>query len=263
MAKTTGRELFASAARVRLVAGQTLHGLLAMRLTLLIGGVGAGLVGLTLWLRTFNFGAGELKFIGDFGLGVVGFFGTVLAALAMAQAFFNALADGTAPGVLTQPVRRADYLAGQFVGVATLLALFTAALGVLVAGLLAWRAMQLGAVVPPLAVLLAACALQWLKLCLVAATTLLLCTYASAALFAGCLGLLLALLGHWRWEFAPGSWLAWLTFWPDLARFDGEAVLAAGVAPSGWVLLGLGGYWVGWLGLLGGLAVYVFQHREL
>ncbi len=43
---------------------------------------------MALGLREFNFGAAELKFIADFGLGAIGLAGTVLAALATAQLYF-------------------------------------------------------------------------------------------------------------------------------------------------------------------------------
>lgn len=58
-----------------------------MRLALLLALTGAALVLAALRLREFNFGATELKFIGDFGLGAIGFLGTFLAALVTAQLF--------------------------------------------------------------------------------------------------------------------------------------------------------------------------------
>ena len=50
-----------------------------------------------------------------------------------AQLFFRDIEGGAACCVLTRPVRRWEYLAGKFAGVAGLLALFTAALGLLLA----------------------------------------------------------------------------------------------------------------------------------
>src|SRR5258708_21843284 len=143
-----------------------------MKLSLLLAAVAALLVLGALGLREFNFGTAELKFIGDFGLGAIGLLGTLLAALAPAQLFFGDLAGGAAACVLTRPVRRWEYVAGQLGGVAALLALFTAALGALLAALLWWRSGQLG--VPPvsLPVLLSACALQWMKFTVVAGMTL-------------------------------------------------------------------------------------------
>ena len=91
--------------------------------------------------------------------------------------------------------------------------------------------------------------------------TLLVCSYAGSALFASCAGLLLAVVAHLRPFTAATGWLAWLRLWPNLGLFDAESLLAGGgLATAG--LLGLIGYWAVFLLLLGGLASYVFNHRE-
>ncbi len=248
--------------RIRLIALHTLGTALRMRLTILLGLVGAGLVLAALWLREFNFGTAELKFIGDFGLGAVGLLGTLLAALVTAQLFFNDLAGGAVYCVLTRPVRRWEYLAGQLAGVAALLALFTAALGLLVAGLLVWRGAQLGAAPFAVPAFLCACAVQWLKLTLVSAMTLLVCSYAGTALFASCAGLLLALAAHLRPLISAGGRTAWLRLWPNLALFDADSLFASGQPPSGTVMLGVATYWAAYVVLFGTLAAYVFKRRE-
>jgi hypothetical protein len=262
MRDTTAKKWAAGFRRVRLTVGHTLGALLAMRVTLLLGLGGVGFLLLTRWLGTFNFGAEELRFVGDFGLGALGFFGAGLAALATAQVFFQGLGDGTAAVVLTRPGRRTEYLAGVLGGVLAMLALFTVAVGGLLAGLLAWRASELGVAVPPVSGLGAAVAMQGLKLGLVAAMTLLVCTYASSVLFAAGLGLLLTVIGHWRLVAGQGDGLAWLAVWPDLTRFAHDGWWMAGATLDGGALASLGGYWLAWMGLSGGLAVYVFQHRE-
>jgi len=247
--------------RLRLLAGHTLGAALRMRLTLLLAAMAVLLVLGSLWLRVFNFGAAELKFIGDLGLGAIGLAGTLLAALVTAQLFFADLAGGAAACALTRPVRRWEYVAGKFGGVAALLALFTASLGALLAGLMWWRGSQLGAAAVPLPVLLNACALQWMKSTVVAAMTLFVCSYASSALFASCAGLLGAVIGHLR-PFAAGGALDWLRVWPNLALFDAEMLLAPGQALPGSVLPGLAGYWAVCVLLFGVLASYAFKHRE-
>lgn len=247
--------------RLRLLAGHTLREALRLRLTLLFATMAALVVLGSRGLRVFNFGAAELKFIGDLGLGAIGLAGTLLAALATAQLFFADLMGGAAACVLTRPVRRWEYVAGKLGGVAALLALFTAAMGALVAGMLWWRGSQLGAVPATLPVLLSACALQWMKFILVAAMTLFICTYAGSALFASCAGLLGAVIGHLR-PFAADGALEWLRVWPNLARFDAEALLASARPLAGSDMLGLAGYWIVCLLLFGGLASHAFKHRE-
>ncbi len=252
----------ASLRRLRLIGLHTLGEALHMRLTLLLGLVGAGLVFAALGLREFNFGATELKFIGDFGLGALGFIGMLVAALATAQLFFNDLANGAVCCILTRPVRRWEYIWAKFAGVAALLALFTAALGALVAVLLVRRGAQLGVAPFVVPAFLCACAVQWLKMTLVAALTLLACSFASSALFASCAGLLLALIAHLR-QFVNGSGpLAWLRFWPNLALFDAETLLASDQSLPGAGLAGLAAYWAANVLFLGIFASHVFQRRE-
>jgi hypothetical protein len=113
----------------------------------------------------------------------------------------------------------------------------------------------------PLPVFLQACALVWLKVTLVAAMTLVVCSYAGSALFASCAGLLLAVIAHLRPFTGGEGWLGFLRFWPNLGLFDVEALLA-GAELTGLGLLALVAYWSVFLMLLAGLAAYVFKHRE-
>lgn len=245
--------------RIRLIAGQTAGEALRHRLVLLLAAVAALLLFGSRWLREFNFGAAELAFIGDFGLGVIGLMGTLLAALATAHLFFDDLA-GAAPCVLTRPVRRWEYIAGKFAGVSGLLALFAVTLGGLLGALMFWRAQQLGVAPAALPVFLAACAMQWMKFTLVAAMTLCVSAYAGSALFASCAGLMLAVIGHLR-PFATGG-LQWLRVWPNLGLFDAEALLGAGQPLTGAGLLSMTAYWLVCVVCLLGLASYAFKHRE-
>ncbi len=250
----------ASLRRIRLIARHTLGEALRLRLTSLLVVVGAGLVLGVLELREFNFGSAELKFIADFGLGALGGLGMLLAALATAQLFFNEIQGRAAYCVLTRPVRRREYIWGKLAGIGALLALFTAALGALIAVLLFWRGGNAGAAMLP--VLSCACAVQWFKLTLVAAMTLLVCSYSGSALFASCAGLILALTAQVRPFVSGGGHLTWLRLWPNLALFDAGAVLSAAQPPAALVLLGLIVYWAAYMTVFGVLASYVFKLRE-
>jgi ABC-type transport system involved in multi-copper enzyme maturation permease subunit len=262
MVKLGRNPWFVSPQRVWLIATQALAESLHLRLAWLLVLAGAMLVLMGRWLRDFNFGATELKFVGDFGLGAIGLIGNLLAALAMAHLFFSDLADATAACVLTRPVRRGEFIAGKLAGVMALLAVFVAGLALVLACMIATRGAQLGASYVPAAVLAQACALVWLKLTLVAAMTLLVCSYAGSALYASCAGLLLAVVAHLRPFTEATGRLAWLRLWPNLGLFDPEPVLTAG-GLSATALLGLAGYWAAFIILFGGLAAYVFQQREL
>ena len=252
-----------SVRRLRLVAGHTLSEALRLRVALLFALAGVALVLMTLWLREFNFGAAELKFVADFGLGAIGMLGMLLAALVTAQLHFDELENGFAACVLAKAVRRWEYLCGRLVGVAALLALFVVALALVLGVVIGVREAQFGATLAPLPVFLQACALVWLKATLVAAMTLLVCSYAGSALFASCAGLMLAAIAHLR-GFADGtSWLGWLRCWPNLALFDVDPLLSSGHGLTLAGLAWLGGYWLAFMVLFAGLASYVFKHREL
>jgi ABC-type transport system involved in multi-copper enzyme maturation permease subunit len=249
--------------RLWLVARHTLTEALRLRLAVLFTLAGGALVVMTLWLREFNFGAAELKFIADFGLGAIGLLGMLLAALATAQLHFDELENGFAACVLAKAVRRGEYLGGRLAGIVALLALFVALLGLVLAVLVGVREAQLDAKLVPLSVFVQACALVWLKVTLVAAMTLLVCSYAGSALFAGWAGLMLAAIAHLR-AFADGTgWLGWLRCWPDLTLFDVDPLLASGRGLTWTALASLGGYWLAFMFLFTGLAAYVFKQREL
>ena len=252
----------ASLRRIMIVAMHALTEALRLRLAYLLGAVGVGLVVRALGLRELNFGAAELKCIADFGLGGIGLAGTVLAALATAQLYFDDLASGVAASLLARAVRRHEYLCGRLAGVAALLALFVAALSVVLGAVIAVRESQLGATLAPLPVFLQACALVWLKVTLVAAMTLLVCSYAGSALFASCAGLLLAVIAHLRTFTNAQGGMSFLRLWPNLGLFDVGPLLAGGHGLSSFALLGLLGYWAVFMLLLAGLASYVFKHRE-
>jgi ABC-type transport system involved in multi-copper enzyme maturation permease subunit len=251
----------AALARLRLVAAHTLTEAVRLRLAWLLVAIGGLLMLMARWLQAFNFGAAELKFVADFGLGVMGVAGSLLGALAMAHLYFRDLEGGVAAMVLTRRVRRWEYLAGKLAGVSALLALFVALLALLLGGLIASREAQLGLVFVPLPLFLQACALVWLKLTLVAGMTLLVCSYAGSALFASSAGLLLAVIAQLRPFAGAEGGLAWLRLWPNLGLFDAEPLLA-GTAPGAAALLGLAGYWAGFMVLFTALSTYVFRRRE-
>jgi ABC-type transport system involved in multi-copper enzyme maturation permease subunit len=217
---------------------------------------------MALRLLEFNFGTAELKFTADIGLGGIGLLGTLLAALVTAQVFFDDLENGFAACVLAKAVRRWEYLGGRLVGVMALLILFVAGWTTLLAILIVMRESQLGATFVPMPVFLQAGALVWLKTTLVAAMTLLVCSYAGSALFASCAGILLAAIAHMRAFAGDGHGMGWLRIWPDLGAFAVDSLLSTGRGLGWHGLLSLGAYWMSFMVLFTALAVYVFKHRE-
>ena len=262
MSDATHSGVGASLRRVWLIAMNSLGEAMRMRLTILLGAIGGGLVVGAIGLREFNFGSEELKFIGDFGLGAISGFGTLLAALATGQLFFSEIQGRAAYCLLTRPVRRWEYVWGKFAGMAALLALFVAILGILIAAILIWRGRQLGSPAIMPVVFLSACAVVWLKLTLVSAMTLLVCSYSGSPLFASCAGLLMAVIAHVRPFMSGVGSLGWLRAWPNLALFDAEAVLSGAQPPAAMALWEILGYWAIYILIFGVLASYAFKQRE-
>lgn len=244
-----------------MLARQALREALHLRLGLLVGMAGLGLCGGAAGLRQYSFGQAELKFMADFGGAVTGLTSMVLAALVPAQLFFRDLESRTMDVLLTRTVRRWEYLAGKFAGTACLLAGYIGILSLLLTMILVRQGRQLGEVQPVLFPIFFAGALLWMKCTLVAAMTLLVCSYAGSALFAGCTGLMLALVGQLR-SLPSGGALTVLQVWPNLTLFNPEKLLTGPATMVGPWLLGLAFYWAAYLLLLGALASYGLKHRE-
>jgi len=103
----------------------------------------AGLVLGIQGLREFNFGLSELKFIADLGFGAMVFFGSILAIILATQLFLGEIEERTAPTVLAKAVGRTEFVVGKFLGVAGVLALFSAAVTGLIAAMLYAREIAL------------------------------------------------------------------------------------------------------------------------
>jgi ABC-type Na+ efflux pump permease subunit len=97
------------------------------------------LIGSANFFRQFDFGPQELRFIADFGLGGITFFGSILAIVATAQLFFGEIENRTALTMLAKPVRRWSFIAGKLLGVALLMLVFVGLLTALLGIFLWWR----------------------------------------------------------------------------------------------------------------------------
>lgn len=256
--------------RLGLIAAQTLRESLRQRTPYVVLLLALSLVAGAQVLRGFAFGGGELKFLGELGLGVVSLAGSVLAVASATQLFAGDLDRGAALWVLSKPVRRAEFVVGKFLGVWAALAGFVGVLVALVGGQLAARAFELGVPAGPLVVPLATAAGSLaLKLGVVAALTLLLGSWVRTPLLALVAALLAVAACHLQ-PFAEHAWAhsasavvragasALALALPNLAAFEPElANTAAGAFAS------LAGYALAYVTVLTGLACVVFRRREL
>jgi ABC-type transport system involved in multi-copper enzyme maturation permease subunit len=235
------------------------------------------------WFRDFNFGAPELKFLADCGLGAMAFFGAALTIAATAQLFFSEIENRTALTLLAKPVWRAEFVFGKFLGVALLVAVFCVLLTLLLAGVLWWREGELmrafpesfpnGRTVSYQLVMLSGL-MQWLKLAVLAAFTLLVATFAQTQLFTVVTGFFVLVICHLQYlaqdSYARGGGLAGrivsggiAALFPNFQLFAIADSLNAADAPSFAHGVRVVVYGLGYIAVACGLAVFSFRKREI
>jgi hypothetical protein len=272
-----------SVRRVVLIAQNTLREAARQRLFNFLLLFALALVLGARWFRDFNFGAPELKFLADCGLGAMTFFGAALTVAATAQLFFSEIENRTALTLLAKPVWRAEFIAGKFLGVAALVGAFCALLTGLLAAVLFWREGELmrelpetfaqGRVVSYGMVAIAGL-MQWLKLAVLAAFVLLVATFAQTQLFSVVMGFFILVICHLQYlaqdAYARGgTWLGQMaaggiaTLFPNFQVFALADSLNAADAPPWQHVVRVVIYALGYVFAGCGLAVFSFRHREI
>ena len=235
------------------------------------------------WFRDFNFGAPELKFLADCGFGAMAFFGSALTITATAQLFFSEIENRTALTLLAKPVWRTEFVVGKFLGVVGLVAVFCALLTSLLAAVLWWREGQLAREFPEsfaqgrmvsYGMVALAGTLQWLKLVVLAAFTLLVASFAQTQLFTVVTGFFILVICHLQYlaqdAYARGGAAlgravsgAIAALFPNFQLFALADSLSAADAPP-WSHVGrVGVYGLGYVAVACGLAVFSFRKREI
>jgi ABC-type transport system involved in multi-copper enzyme maturation permease subunit len=239
------------------------------------------------FFRQFDFGSGELKFIADFGLGAILLFGSILAVVATAQLFYSEIENRTALTILAKPVHRWEFLAGKFLGVFLLLAVFTALMAGILGIMLYWRESSLmdrygdqfgGQRLVSYAGLAGFAVLQWLKLGVLCAITLFVSSFSNTNLYSVVVSFFVMIICQLQY-IARDSWenignpvikgLVWglSLLFPNFQMFnvgdvmlfphDATEQLSAGTP---WMI---GGYGVVYIVVFVGLAVFAFRRREI
>lgn len=233
-------------------------------------------------LRDFHYGSPELKFIADLGFGAMAVFGAVLTVVAVAQLFFSELERRTVLTLLAKPVTRAEFVLGKLLGVAVITGSFCLLLTGMLAAVLWLRESALMQEWPDAfpkgrvlnyAHLAVAGLLQWLKLLVLAALTLLVASYARTQLFTLVMGFLVYVICHLqpiaravseRAETSSMGMVAGLAVraLPNFQLFNLADTLA-GADALDWSSIGrVAMYASGWVAAAYALAVYCFRRRE-
>lgn len=238
------------------------------------------------FFRQFDFGSSELKFIADFGLGAILLFGSILAVVVTAQLFFSEIENRTALTMLAKPVRRWEFLAGKFLGIFLVLAVFVVLMAGLLAVMLAWRESALMARHPDAFAhgrlvnywgLAQMAFTELLRFGVLAGITLFIATFSNTNLYTVVISFFVMIICQLQY-IARDSWadlenpvvrgLVWLLslLFPNFQMFNvGEQL----IFPSPEATLSVAGY--GGLVLYGaaymafflGLAAYSFREREI
>ncbi|MGF1450733.1 MAG: ABC transporter permease subunit [Opitutales bacterium] len=261
--RTLARLTLREALRQRFAAGLAV-------VALLLGASG-------LFLSGIDLGGAQARLLADTGLGAFVLFGSALAIVVPATSLFADLDQRTVMSILAHPVARWEYLLGKWLGVAALLGLFSLLLTLLIGLQLAWVAGTPGAVyvMSPLGVLVAGL-ITWLRLCVMAALALAIATYARTSLFTILAGGGAFVIGQLQY-LARDSWqdlengflrlLAWAVahILPNLQAFDLADLLIFRGPPevSAAAVLGVLGYGVLYTAAYLGIAVLIFERREL
>lgn len=277
------RTTYFSPARVYWLTRNTVLEAVRQRLFTIIMVLTVFLVGSAVFLREFNFGSSELKFIADFGFGALTFFGSILAIVASAQLFFSEIENRTALTVLAKPVLRAEFVLGKFLGVFAVLLVFSCLVGGALAVVLRMRESALMAADPDafarartmaydsIAVFVG---LQWLKFGVIAAFTMLIASFAQTSLFAVITAFLILTICHLQ-HLAQDAWTRMgnplarvaarglgLVF-PNFQVFNlGDRVAAGATLP--WPLTGrIAAFAIAYVIVLLALASFSFRRREI
>lgn len=237
------------------------------------------------FFRQFDFGSSELKFISDFGMGAIFFFGSILAIVATAQLFFSEIENRTALTILAKPVYRWEFIAGKFLGIFSLLFCFALLMVGLLAAMLAWREGALMARYPEdftdgrlvdYGGLLTYGLLELLRFGIIASLTIFIASFSNTNLYTVIVSFFVFVICQLQYVARDGwhdisnavvrgmVWAMALLF-PNLQMFNvaeqlifpGEAALTTGA------ILGIAGYGVAYIVLFNVLAVLSFRSREI
>ncbi len=272
-----------SVVRVGLIARNTLLEASRQKLFSFLLLLALALVGGAQWFRDFNFGAPELKFLADLGYGAMAFFGAALTVAATAQLFFSEIENRTALTLLAKPVWRAEFVLGKYLGVLAVTATFCALLTALLATVLLARQQTLMSEMPDaflrgatlrLGDLIGAGLLQWLKLAVLAAFTLLVASFSQTQLYTVVTGFFVLVICHLQYlaqdaSSRGGSLFAQVVagliglMFPNFQLFNLADGIGGG-APLDWDRVArVGLYAGGYVAAICLLTIYSFRKREI
>jgi len=271
-----------SPGRINVIARNTFLEAVRQKLFNFLVLIAVGMTASSLFLREFNFGASELKFIADFGFGAIVFFGSILAIVATAQLFFSEIENRTALTILAKPVFRSEFIFGKFFGVASVLAVFVLLMTILLAILLFWRETAIrgelvdyegGALVIYSDIFLFGL-VQWLKFCILCAITMVVASFSNTNLYSVVVSFFILIICHIQYlaveawaaiDFLPARILVGLLamIFPNFQLFNIGDLVALGETIPLEVFGRISIIALIYILVFNGLAIYSFRQREI
>ena len=177
--------------RAFIIAANTLKESLRQKLILLLALVAVVLVASSNYFLKLDLGHEKLKFVFDFTSGALGFFGSIIAIVSACQLFHSEFENRTAITLLSKPVGYAGFAFGKSGGAFAVLALFCAVVALCGCAMIALADSQTAhsgnsaPLSPNYFGIAVFAAIQWLKLCTVAALCANMLGFNIAAFFSG------------------------------------------------------------------------------
>ena len=269
--------------RICYVAGNTFVEAVRQRFFNFLALLCMAMVAGSLFFQQFDFGKGEIKFVMDFGFGAILFFGYILSIVVTAQLFFSEIENRTALTILAKPIKRADFIAGKFVGIALVLGTFVVMMSLLLGGVIFWREGLLmqahpevfseGRLINYMEFMLYAF-IQWLRFGVLIGTTMLIASFAKTNLYTVSVSFFVLLICQMQY-IAQGMWagienpiqraLAWLIsyIFPNFQLFNLSDQIALGGELGPGTFVRIIAYATVYIVASLGLAVYNFNRREI
>ncbi len=214
MATEANERLRWSLGRVMAIAGNTFREAVRMKLFLAMTALSIFALASSFLFREFNFGSSELKFIADFGFGGMTVFGSALAIIVTAQLFYGEIEHRTALTLLAKPIFRSEFVLGKFLGTWATVACFLGMMTVCLLLALWWRETGIMAEYPEefqdgrivnYGDIFCFAGVQSFRIGILCAVVILFSTYATSALFAMVMGVLIWIVGQLQ-HIATEAW---------------------------------------------------------
>ncbi len=171
------------------IAFNTFKEAIRQRLILLVAIIALALVATSKYFLRLDLGHEQLKFIFDFSSGALNFFGVIIAIVASCSLFSAEVENKTIITLMSKSVSFYDFVFGKLGGIFMALGVFAIAIFATSSITLAFVDVSISGAEETVSAqinytgLFCYCAIQWLKLCMCASISVLICSLSKSFLF--------------------------------------------------------------------------------